>query len=151
MRLELPSPDITRPRGDADAGYPHGPKPRHLLLVDDEEQIVVALGRLLARAGFRVTAFSHADEAIEALRESPERFDAVLSDVRMPRHSGLDIAREASHARADLAVLIMSGAPLSEEMSREAEACGVRDVLLKPIRLDRLRESLRGAMAGTPG
>jgi DNA-binding NtrC family response regulator len=139
--------DFATPDPEQYAGVTVGPAQSfHLLLVDDEELLVRSLGMLLERAGFRITAFSAPADAIAALRGYPGTFDAVLCDVRMPRHSGFDVAREAHLARPDLAVLMMSGAPFSDEMSADAQRCGVSDVLLKPVRMDTLRMALMNAL-----
>lgn len=67
---------------------------RSLLLVDDESTLRSALRRYFIRRGWQVTEAEdgeHARELLWSARASGERFDAVLTDVRMPRLSGMDL------------------------------------------------------------
>ena len=63
-----------------------------VLLVDDDEAACRLLAEVLERDGYRVAAALSVEEALAKLeREGP--FDAVLTDLRMPERSGLDLLR----------------------------------------------------------
>ena len=66
-------------------------RPR-VLVVDDEESLVETLSVLLKREGFGVISALSGSEAIEKLDEKP---DVVLTDIRMPKVSGIDVLEEA--------------------------------------------------------
>jgi len=67
----------------------------------------------------------------------------VVSDLSMPGMSGLELARELLSVRSDLPVLLMSGNFGAEERS-EAEQIGVREMVFKPVTMDRLAQLLAG-------
>ncbi|MET0382372.1 MAG: response regulator, partial [Burkholderiaceae bacterium] len=76
-----------------------------------------------------------------ALETEPARFDAMLTDQRLPRLQGSELARRALTLRPGLPVLLMSG-NLSERVESEARACGVRALLHKPLGSRELAERL---------
>jgi len=64
----------------------------HVLYVDDEEQLVDLVTRMMERMGYNVTGMTRPTEAIDVVRAHPKLFDLVLSDLSMPGMSGLDLA-----------------------------------------------------------
>ncbi|HEX2010487.1 MAG TPA: response regulator, partial [Roseateles sp.] len=56
----------------------------HVLYVDDDETMILVVERILQRAGYRVSTFQDAHQAIAALREHPETFDFIVTDFNMP-------------------------------------------------------------------
>jgi DNA-binding response OmpR family regulator len=101
----------------------------HLLLVEDDEASATALQSFLTRCGYRVTLAHDGHEALRRHRESAA--DLVVTDIRMPRLSGVDLARELRESQADLPVLFVSAFGQEAEPLLESEAPTV--VLHKPI------------------
>ncbi len=110
---------------------------QHVLYLDDDEVMALMVERMLQRAGYQVSCFLDAAEAVAAVRARPERFDLVLTDFNMPRLSGLDVARALAGIRADLPVVISSGY-ISDELRVEAQLVGVRRLLQKQNTADEL-------------
>ena len=79
-------------------------KPR-VLVVDDEESLVETLTVLLKREGFGVISALSGHEAIEKLDDKP---DVVLTDIRMPKVSGIDVLAEARERHPDVPVVLMT-------------------------------------------
>jgi response regulator RpfG family c-di-GMP phosphodiesterase len=100
-----------------------------LLLVDDEARILSALERSLRREGWRILLAGSADEAIRLLETEP--VDAVLSDHKMPRRSGLEVLEAAARLRPAAARLLISGWPDEIPPDRMA-ALGIRALVPKP-------------------
>src|SRR6185436_20109794 len=71
-----------------------GNGPERLLLVDDDEEACRLLGEVLEREGYQVVRALSVEQALDAL-EQQGPFDAVLTDLRMPGASGLDLIRAA--------------------------------------------------------
>ncbi len=126
--------DASPPRGGEPAMQARG---QHVLYIDDDEIMLVTVERLLQRAGYRVTAFLDARDALAALRDAPGAFDLVVTDFSMPALSGTDVAREAARLRTDLPVLISSGY-ISDELRDEAARLGVRGLLHKERTVEEL-------------
>lgn len=130
----------------ADPLAPTSAKPagegEHILYVDDEEALVYLVLRTMERMGYRVTGMTQPQEAIDAIRAEPGRFDLVISDLGMPGMSGMELAAELLAIRADLPIIITSGYVRAED-AQEAERIGVRDIVLKPNTVAEMGELIR--------
>ncbi|HEY2926278.1 hybrid sensor histidine kinase/response regulator [Piscinibacter sp.] len=120
---------VAPPAEPAVASPPRG-QGQHVLYVDDDETLIVLVERILERAGYRVSGYQDAQEAVVAVREHPAGFDLVVTDFNMPKLSGLDVARQLARIRPELPVVISSGY-ITEELRGEARAAGVRSLLEK--------------------
>jgi len=118
-----------------------------LLVVDDEARILSALRRSLRREGWRVLTAGTPDEALRILDEEP--VDAVLSDHKMPRMSGLEVLEAAARRRPNAARILISGWP-DEVPAERLAALGVRALIPKPWNDAELKRILREALAGRP-
>jgi two-component system nitrogen regulation response regulator GlnG len=102
------------------------------------------IGRALSKAGFDVV---EADSGLAALeRAASGDFDAVISDVRMPRMNGLELLERLQQGHPDLPIVLMSG---SSEVANKSAALelGAFDYLQKPLVLSDLRHSAERAIA----
>lgn len=120
-----------------------GAVPR-ILVVDDEQNMCDVCTRTLQRAGYEVLATSDPDEAVRALREE-RNFDLLLTDIKMPRMSGLDLARIAKERDPAIAVIIMTGFASMENLHQSVQR-GVADFLSKPFELEQLRLAVDQAL-----
>src|SRR5438093_1287145 len=117
--------------------------PTTVLVVDDEDGIRQALDRFLTRLGYRVVQAASGAEALE--RQSADSPDVMLSDIRMPNMSGVELVPKALAQDADLAVIMLTAI----DEPRTAIEClklGAYDYLIKPVDLDELEMSLQGAL-----
>ncbi len=117
-----------------------------LLFVDDEPMLAQAGQLYLTELGYHVRGFVSALEALAAFRESPESFDAVITDLTMPDASGLELADEMHLIRPDIPIILATGyrGSLNDGVLR---AHGIHAVLLKPYMGARLAATLREALA----
>lgn len=113
-----------------------------LLIVDDEARILSALRRALRREGWRVLTAGTPDEAVRLLETEP--VDAILTDHKMPRMSGLDVLEVAARRRPTAVRLLISGWPDEIPPARMA-ALGIRAVIPKPWDDAKLKEILRAS------
>ena len=67
-----------------------------ILLIDDEEALVRLGEEMMAELGYDPVGFASSAAALESLRDTPERFDVVLSDEAMPEMTGSELARSIS-------------------------------------------------------
>jgi two-component system, NtrC family, response regulator AtoC len=115
---------------------------RAILIADDEESIRHVLATLLTDRGYEVRAVSDGEEALRELQARD--YDALLTDVRMPKLDGLGLVRAAQELKPDLTVIVMS-AYGSHELAIEAMKAGAYDYLPKPFRPDEVLLVLRKA------
>src|SRR3989441_10804848 len=88
---------------DAAGGFDFMPD---ILLVEDKESLRRVLRLTLENAGYSVTEAADAREAIAALGRTPHR--VVLTDLRMPHGSGIDVLRSSKNADGDVPVIVMT-------------------------------------------
>ena len=114
-----------------------------VIVVDDEASIRTAVEQWLSLSGFEVQLFSRAEDCLAKL---PRDFPGViLSDVRMPGLSGLELLAEVQRRDTDLPVILLTGhgdVPMAVEAMRD----GAYDFLEKPFSPDALLASLRRAL-----
>ena len=114
----------------------------HILLVDDETQIINILREMLTWLGYHVVARTSSTEALEVFREQPDKFDLVLTDMTMPNMTGDKLAVELMEIRSDIAVILCTG--FSEGMTEEkAMSMGIKGFLMKPIVIEDLSSMIR--------
>ena len=113
-----------------------------ILVVDDEEAVVCMLSTLLLGLGYHVTTRLNGPSAMEAFLASPGDFDLVLTDLTMPRMGGDQLARCVLDIRPDIPVILSTGYG-AQFGYREAQALGVRAVLMKPARKSTLAQTVR--------
>jgi CheY-like chemotaxis protein len=104
-----------------------------ILLVDDDEGVRGATGRLLQAAGYQVITVEHGQAALAVVQQNAD-VQLVLTDVRMPGISGLELGRSITMLRPDLPILYMTG---SDPDLLLGPVDGDR-VLLKPFKNDEL-------------
>jgi DNA-binding NtrC family response regulator len=109
-----------------------------ILLVDDEEKILKALGRALRAAGHEVIETASPRDAQRLLAE--RAFDVMLVDNVMPQLSGLDLIREyvSSTPEGERPQILMMTAHATVESAIEAMKLGALDYLQKPFEIDEL-------------
>jgi signal transduction histidine kinase len=114
-----------------------------LLIVDDEEAQLKALAFTLEDSGYSVLGFTDPRRALDALRS--ERFDLLLTDLRMPGMDGIAMLNAALECDGDLVVLVMTGHG-SIDTAVEAMKAGALDYILKPFKLGAMRPILERAL-----
>jgi CheY-like chemotaxis protein len=119
------------PRGDG----------QRVLVVDDEEPLVRLATRTLEELGYAPTGFTSSTAALAAFRADPQRFDALITDERMPGMSGSALIREVRGIRERLPVVLMSGF-VGGAVASGARAAGAEEVLKKPLSARDLAASL---------
>ena len=114
-------------------------KPR-ILIVDDELSMREMLHIVLRRDGYEVVLAKDGKEAVAHLQE--RHFDLLLSDIRMPDISGVDVLRAAKEINRDLVAFMMT-AFASTNTAVEAMRLGAVDYFVKPFSMDELRLKVR--------
>lgn len=100
-----------------------------ILVVDDDPLVLAGFREILSREGHDVTAVFSGREAIE--RFDTEIYDLVLTDLLMPRVSGLDVVRAAHEKNPDGGIIVVTGYA-SVRSAVEALRMGAHDYLIKP-------------------
>jgi two-component system NtrC family sensor kinase len=122
---------------------------RRILVVDDEPEVAALMREVLEGAGFDVLTAESGAVALEMLAEA--RFDAVVSDVRMPDLDGPALWRRLRQEQAALAgrVLFVSGDTLSDAARQSLAECGA-PTLDKPFTSADLLGAVRAVLGEPP-
>lgn len=114
----------------------------HLLVVDDEHELVELLATQLELRGYQVTTFESGREALAAFRDAPDAWDLVITDQHMPDLTGCELATSIRRERAELPIVLVTG--LGAAITSETiERAGIRTVLRKPFGWDELARVVR--------
>ena len=111
-----------------------------ILVVDDEPSMRQMLAIVLKREGYEVTLAENGRMAVAALERGP--FDLLISDIKMPDMSGVEVLRAAKQIDPDI-LGIMITAFASTETAIEAMRLGACDYLSKPFDIDLLKMKVR--------
>ena len=110
-----------------------------ILVVDDEKSIRITLREFLRAEQYQVETAESAEDAMKIL--SRKNFDIVLTDVIMPRVTGIELLKSIKEIAPEVEVLIMTGEPTVETAS-DAVREGALDYLSKPIRKAQLLKTV---------
>jgi two-component system response regulator HydG len=115
----------------------------NVLIVDDERNMCELLEADLKLRGFQVRWFTSPLDSWQALRE--ENFDAVLTDVRMPGTTGIQLCQQIAEQQPGLPVIVMTAFG-SLESAVAALRAGAYDFVTKPVEMDLLAAALERAV-----
>ncbi len=122
---------------------------QRVLFVDDEKSLADAGGRYLTRLGYRVTTSLSGHDALERFAERPEQFDLVVTDLTMPRMTGLQLATKLWEIRPTTPIVITTG--YNARMTAESvQRIGIRELLMKPYSPATLAETIARVLRPTP-
>ncbi|MGH9691332.1 MAG: sigma-54-dependent transcriptional regulator [Candidatus Acidiferrales bacterium] len=113
-----------------------------ILLVEDKAEVRAMLRKALERSGYAVEEASDGNSAIDKVRN--RRYLLVLSDLKLPGNSGLDVLREARRAEPTLPVILLTAYGSVEEAVTAMKE-GAFDFIQKPVDLDHLKLLLERA------
>ncbi|GAB4347683.1 MAG: hypothetical protein Kow0089_25080 [Desulfobulbaceae bacterium] len=118
-----------------------------ILLVDDEKMVVETSKRMLERLGYEVEGCTDSEQCLEMFSTAPARYDLVISDLTMPKLTGLDLAREIKKLSPRTPVILMTGfaAGLSDEDLSEHL---IEDMVRKPVLKKEIARAVRAALDG---
>jgi two-component system NtrC family sensor kinase len=115
-----------------------------LVIEDRREYMVFVVNQVLRPNGYEVITATDGETGLQkALSESP---DLIITDLKMPKMTGIDVLRALNEAGKDIPVII-STFHGSEELAIEAFRLGARDYLLKPYPLEQITAAIDRALA----
>jgi len=120
-----------------------------VLVAEDDLLFADAVDAFLQQAGFRVVVAADGEAALQKATDS--RFDALLTDLRMPRMDGAALIRRLRADRPDMPIIVMSGnAPEDWEDRLQRDGEGPLILLNKPTKLQDVVRTLEDLL-GQPG
>ena len=104
-----------------------------ILVVDDEQDILLMLSKLLSQEGYRVKTACGGEEAISIFKSESEPFDAVLTDMRMPGIDGIGVTKALKEIDEHIEVVILTGYAALDNVIQAFRHHGAFDYLTKPL------------------
>jgi DNA-binding response OmpR family regulator len=130
----------------------HNDKPiAKLLIVDDEPEILQVLQIGLQGNGFLVDAFTDPEEALQSFKSNAEDFYLVLSDIRMPGVSGIQLAKKVKEINPDVKVILMTAFEIYDSDSSKVlfPSTHVDEFVQKPIGIRDLTNKILSVIGET--
>jgi CheY-like chemotaxis protein len=113
-----------------------------ILFVDDEKSIVLLVQQMLERIGYQVESRMNPAEALEYFRLRADQFDLVITDMTMPRMTGIELSKKLKEIRKEIPVIICTGySDLIDE--KKATELGIAGYIMKPIGLMEIAKTIR--------
>jgi PAS domain S-box-containing protein len=139
--------DLARDSGDRPkASVPDGQG--HVLVVDDEAAVRQIVARYLSRVGYEVEEREDGLAAVDYLNAHPGEVQLVLTDLVMPRMSGVELASRVAEQWPQIRVLLMSGTP--GVMEGRSEPWASAPVITKPVVLAEVAQRIAEALRAEP-
>ncbi len=118
----------------------------NILLAEDDPSLRGFLAKALERAGHDVTACSDGETGLEALEDSDDGFDLLLTDIIMPGVDGIELARRAAEHHPDMKIMFITGFA-AVAMTAAEETPEDAPVISKPFHLRKLVDEVNRLMA----
>jgi CheY-like chemotaxis protein len=112
------------------------------MVVDDEQVLPYIVHDMLEDLGYTVTTFTDSLEALAFFEDNSLQVDLLLSDITMPKMTGIELVRACHRIRPDLPVILWSGNMAYLEDGKE-KVSGVSRVLRKPFKRKDLALAIR--------
>ena len=113
-----------------------------VLIVEDEERMLHALGKILGKQGYKVLMASDGEMALETYQRHEDSIDVVLLDLGLPKMSGRDVLLSIKNKNPDVKVIIASG-HFEDELNSDIDQAGVKHLLRKPYMPDEVIKILQ--------
>lgn len=128
------------------------PEKTHILLVDDEPDVLDYLQSRLERLGYAVTPAGSGPAALDIFHNAPTNFQLLLTDVVMPQMSGFEVAKRLHEAVPSMKILFMSGYTGTEYFRQKGMLGTDLPFIEKPFHIDDLVEKIEATLKspGTP-
>jgi CheY-like chemotaxis protein len=115
------------------------------LVVDDEAPLAQMTGKMLEKLGYHVEVSTQPVEALHNAILQGVPYDLILTDLTMPGMTGTDFTKGVSCARPAARIVLMTGY-VTKEQQEQLKTSGVREILIKPITMRNLAETVRQAL-----
>jgi two-component system cell cycle sensor histidine kinase/response regulator CckA len=123
--------------------FQHGNE--RILIIDKQENIIEPLKKQLEELGYKVTTYTDTSEVIRDFNVLKDKLDIVISEIRMPEISGIQLAKKFKRNNIEIKILLMTGnteEPLEEYIQNKI----IDDYILKPVSAEKINKRIRKIM-----
>jgi DNA-binding NtrC family response regulator len=112
---------------------------KYTMIVDDEPDILTLFSDYLQMKGLKVRTFEDPIQALSELQLNHAYYDVIISDIRMPQMSGIELVKRVSKIDSKIKVIFMSAFELESDKVKQVKNA---EFLRKPVKLENLRECI---------
>lgn len=112
---------------------------KEILVIDDDPDVLNLFTEFLKREGFRTASYLDPLAALREIRGNPQRYSLVITDIRMPGISGLEIIKKVSQINQEIKVILISAFELDGD---NLKGIKYEDFIKKPVHLRSLAETI---------
>ena len=118
-----------------------------IIVIDDEIELASLFKEFLEKEGYNVVSFTDPELAFEYYAETANRHSLILTDLRMPGMSGLQLAKNIREINSKVKIFLMTAFDTQGlEDSEDFKIAKIDRLLQKPIRFSDLREMINDAL-----
>lgn len=117
--------------------------PGKIMIIDDEPDILLVTKMAIEMCGFSAETFGDPYAALEKFKAYAAAFSLVLTDIRMPKMDGIELAREMTQVRPDMPVVLMTAFNIDGNMLTSLPMMKKEDVVKKPFNPSDLCSTVR--------
>jgi DNA-binding NtrC family response regulator len=110
-----------------------------ILIIDDDEDVLNLFSDFLKKQGYKVTPFIDPLSALKDIQERPQRYSVIITDIRMPGISGLELIKRVCKINQDIKVILMSAFDLNGD---DLNQIGYEKFIQKPLHIHALAETI---------
>lgn len=118
-----------------------------IMVIDDDKTILQSTKELLEECGYNVNTYSDSETAILEFSNYPKKFDLIVTDMTMPKITGIQLSKRILKIRNDIPIILCSG--YSENTSEnEISKIGITKFVKKPVDIKNLHLTIRDILDG---
>lgn len=118
-----------------------------ILFVDDEETLAEMAEQMLKHLGYRPRIFTSSTEALAEFERDPTQYELVITDLTMPKMSGVELSERITALRPDIPVILHTGYSTKVDAG-QARAAGIQSFMIKPLSMAKLSRLVRDVLDG---
>jgi two-component system, cell cycle response regulator CpdR len=116
-------------------------EPTSIMVVEDEKELASLFKAFLERMGYDTVAFTDPIMALEFFKQGTKEFSLILTDLRMPEMSGLELAVEIRKFNEKIKIILITAFMVEDLMISETyKLAKINEIVQKPVKIAALRE-----------
>ena len=111
-----------------------------IMIIDDEEDILTMFNDFLQRQGYSVAIFTDTILAVQEIEKNPQEYSLIITDIRMPGITGLELVRIVNKLNKDIKVVIMSAFEINGNNVKQIR---YDEYIQKPVHIQVLLQTVK--------
>ncbi len=118
----------------------------HIMIVDDEPDVLLTYESFLALTGFNVNTFEDSYQALKAFASDPKLYDLVILDIRMENLNGLQLYQSMKAMNPSSKIIFASALDAAKELTSVLPDIGFREIIKKPVDRENFVRTVKTAL-----